>query len=261
MRPFLAWTVLACFCGGCAGGYALTAPDCLAPAGGTVPVVVRLQHRELPFFTPPVKTTALRFRLAEGPVRAAQTDKGGYAALSVPAPATPGVYPVNVALQDIEGEEATWDVLTFVWDPRRPIVAVDMDAVVHRVVAVAEARAAMARLAQTANVLYLSDASVATFPKLHQILDGAGLPDGPILVWGQEGWWQWPWWKTKTIASPLGRLREVFPHLETGIAGSRLAVGAFQQAGMRCLLVTPLGGGGEDASSTNWAGLGTKGLP
>jgi len=261
MRPHLAWIiVLAPLCGGCAGGYALSAPDCVAPGGGTVPVVVRLQHRELPFFTPPVKNTALRFRLAEGPLRAARTDTNGYAALNIPVPATPGVYPVNVALQDVEGEEASWDILAFVWDPRRPIVAVDMEAVVRRGVAVAEAGSAMTRLAQVANVLYLSDADVATFPELHRALEGAHLPDGPILVWGQAGWWQWPWWKGKNVASPLERLREVFPHLETGIAGSRMALEAFQEAKMKCVLVTPLGGY-EDASITSWAILATKGLP
>jgi hypothetical protein len=261
MRRILGWIALACCCGGCAGGYALSAPDCLAPVGGTVPVVVRLQHRELPFFTPPGKTIALRFRLAEGPMRAARTDKNGYAAVSLRAPQATGVYPVNVALQDVEGEEATWDILTFVWDSSRPIIAVDLDAVVQRGAAVPEARAAMTHLAKTANILYLTDAEVATFPRVHQVLNGAGLPDGPILVWGQQPWWQWPWWTAKPVASPLQRLREVFPHLETGIAGSHLGVEAFRQAGMKCLLVRSLMGGNEDASIMSWATLSQKGLP
>ncbi|MCJ7544525.1 MAG: hypothetical protein MUP47_08195 [Phycisphaerae bacterium] len=277
MHRLAAWIVLAGLCGGCGGGYRLSAADSLAPVGGQAPVVVRLQYRELPFFTPPANAEALRFRVAEGPLRAARTDKNGYASAIVPAPQAAGIYPMAVALQDIEGQEANWELRIFVWDPRRPIVAVDVAALVHRGRGAVEAQAALARVAQKANILYLTDEPITKFPKLHQALAAAGLPDGPILPWAAEGWWQqegwwrteewwqwerwrWGWWRSKAILSPLAGLREVFPALQVGIAASPLAVQAFEQAEMKCLLVGSIRGVGEGVTSTSWGELAEKGL-
>ena len=286
MHRAVPWVVLVSLCGGCSGGYLLTAADCLAPAGGQAPVVVRLQHRELPRVTPPAKAEALRFRVAQGPLRAAQTDKNGYASALVPVPQAAGVYPMAISLQDIEGEEAHWEVRTFVWDPGRPIVAVDLDALPRRGRGDAEARAALTGLAEKANLVYLTDDPIAKFPKLRQTLAWAELPEGPILPWRAEGWWQWQWrwpwqwqwqwrwrwqwpwrwqwqgdwWKNRTVVSPLEGLRQVFPTLQTGIAASPLAVQAFQQAGMKCLLIGTVRGAGEGVRSTSWAELTEKGL-
>jgi hypothetical protein len=274
MHRAAVWIVLAGL-GGCSGGYALTAPDGVGPAGGEVPVVVRLQHRELPFFTPAVQAQALRFRVAGCPLRAAQTDKNGYACAAVPVPSTAGVYPLAVALQDIEGEEARWELRTFVWDPQQPIVAVDLDALLRRGQGTGDAQAALTNLSDKAYILYLTDEPAARYPRLHDRLAAAGLPDGPILPWRGEEWWQlqrweqqwrqqewrqWGWWKKMIIVSPLAGLREVFPGLQVGIAGSKLAVQAFQQAGMKCLLVGGVVAVGEGLQPTSWAELAEKGL-
>ncbi len=265
MHRAAVWIAWVSLCGGCSGGYVLTAPDCLAPAGGEAPVVVRLQHRELPFFTPPAKAVALRFRVAEGSLRAARTDKDGYASATLPAPAATGVYPLTVALQDIEGIEASWELATFVWDPLRPIIAVDLEAVLHRGRGIPDAQPVLTHLAETSNILYLTDKPIARFPKLRQALVAAGLPDGPILPWGSEEWWQWgwwqgwrqgwrelDWWKKEIILSPLVGLREAFPGLEAGIAGSQLGVQAFHQAGMKCALVRRVRGVGDALQPTSW---------
>jgi hypothetical protein len=217
--------------GGCGGGYVLTAPDAVAPAGGEAPTVVRLQRKELPLVAPPAQAAPLRFRVAEGPTRAARTDKKGYASAAVPVPQTVGVFPMTVALQDVEGRETAWELRTFVWAPDRPIVAVDLEALPHGGRGVEQAKTALENLALHANVLYLSDHSVAKFPKLRKALAAAGLPDGPILSWRAKGWW------TQQVVSPLAGLRKVFPKLRGGIAGSRLAVRAFESAGMKCLVV------------------------
>ena len=139
MRRAAVWIVWASVCGGCSGGYLLTAADSLAPAGGEAPVAVRLQHRELPGVTPPANA-ALRFQVADGPWRAAHTDKNGYASAIVPVPQLAGAYPLTVTVQDIEGREARWDLRVFVWDTRRPIVAVDTDALFRRGYGVADAQ-------------------------------------------------------------------------------------------------------------------------
>ena len=84
------------------------------------------------------------------------------------------------------------------------------------------------RLAGGANILYLTDDPVAKFPSLRQTLAGAHLPDGPLLPWQAEEWWQtggwwrmqdwrqWGWWNRMTIVSPLEGLRQVFPASRDG---------------------------------------------
>lgn len=271
MRRLALWTILIAACSGCSGGYLLSATDGVAPAGGEAPMVVRLRHREFPFYKPIIKAAVLRFRLADGPIRAAHTDPDGYASVSLPAPAATGVFPLTVIYQDLEGNESTWQLRAFVWDPNRPVVAVDVSAITP---GGQDAQAALARLAQQANIIYLTDRSVTTFPQLAQVLSASGLPEGPILSWGAEHWWQrrlnaWQWrdvrqglWRIERIISPLGDLRTVFPGLRIGIAGSRLGVQAIQQAGMDCRVVTALAPKtGDVFEPISWADLAESGLP
>ncbi len=239
--------------GGCGGGYVLTATDSVAPPGGQVPIVVRLQRKELPLMTPAVQAAPLRFQVAEGPPRAARTDKKGYAAATVPVPSTAGVYPLTVALQDVQGQEAAWELRAFVWAPDRPAVAIDLDALPHGGRDAGHAKAALEKLAGYAHPLYLTDCPVGEFPKLRKALEAAGLPEGPILSWRATGW------QRDKVISPLGELRKVFPKLQLGVAGSRLAVRTFESAGMKCLSV----GGGvspkdKTVQRTSWAELAAK---
>jgi hypothetical protein len=240
--------------GGCSGGYVLTAPDAVCPVGGQAPAVVRLQRKELPLVAPPAQAAPLRFQVAGGPARAARTDAKGYASTSVPVPQAAGVYPMTVTLQDVQGQEAAWELRAFVWDPDRPVVAVDLQAVPHGGREAEDAKAALKNLALHANVLYLSGHSVAKFPKLRKALEAAGLPEGPILSWRVAGW------RRDKVVSPLGDLRKVFPKLEVGVAGSSLAVRAFESTGMTCLVV---GGGvsprGQAVRRTSWKELAEKG--
>ncbi|MGA2266473.1 MAG: hypothetical protein ABSH10_08605 [Phycisphaerae bacterium] len=284
MRRRLAWLMMIGLWSGCSGGYVLTAPDSLASTDGPVQAVVRLQWKELPWVTPPAQAAPLRFQVADGPLRSARTDKNGCASVALPAPKTAGEYPLTVALQDIEGREESWELRAFVWDPDRIVIAVDLDAVPLGGREIIEARTALLRLAGQAHILYLSDDPVWRFPALHAAMEAAGLPEGPILPWREERWWEEDWrkknwrekgWWRSQIVSPLDELRREFPKLQVGIAGSELAVQAFDSAGMKCLLVrstkltafgmwggqaTQPSGSTELAGTTSWAKLAAEGL-
>jgi hypothetical protein len=286
MRRRLAWLVVIGLWSGCGGGYVLTAPDSLACFDGQVQAVVRLQRKELPWVTPPAQAAPLRFQVADGPLRSARTDKNGCASVAIPAPKTAGVYPLTVALQDIEGREETWELRAFVWDPAHPVIAVDLDAVPLGGREIVEARSALLRLSGQAYILYLSNQPVSRFPSLRATMEAAGLPEGPILPWREERWWEKDWrekdwrekdWWRSQVVSPLSELRKEFPKLQVGIAGSEMAVQGFQTAGMKCLVVgstkstgfgiwggqgpaTRPSGFSELTVEASWAELAAKGL-
>jgi len=241
MRRCAVWMMLSCVVCGCGGGYVMTAGDQLAPAGGEAATVIRLQQSELPLVTPPARDVAVRFCVADCPQRSARTDKNGYAAAAVPLPAAPGSYEMTVAIQDTQGEEARWAVRTFAWDADRPVVAIELDALPHDGKALLEARAALAAMAQRANILYLTRQEIDDLDECRRCLQADDLPDGPVLSWHRT---RWP---HKGIVSPLPALREQFPYLEVGIGASKLAMAAFEQAGMKGLAV---GEGGQ-----SWAEL------
>jgi len=230
---------------GCGGQYILTVPDQVAPAGGEAAVVVRLQRSEIYRIVLPAAQTLLRFRVEDGPMRAAYTDKLGYAGTTVPVPAAPGVYTMSVSLQDTEGDEAGGEVRVYVWDARKAIVAVDMDSLpLAGTTQASGARAALARIAREANILYLTRRSVASHGYGHGQLSVCGYPDGPVLLWRRQRWhivrtgrFTVRMVVEKRLVSQLAELRKVFAGLSTGLCTSRLAAKAFTQAGMRCVVV------------------------
>ena len=69
MRNMVLTTLCLVACG-CGGGYTMTAPDQVAPAGGQAAVVVRLTRDEVRRVDVPVKKAGLEFRLRGEVVKA-----------------------------------------------------------------------------------------------------------------------------------------------------------------------------------------------
>lgn len=236
MHRFAVLQVVLCVVCGCGGGYVMTAGDQLAPAGGEAATVIRLQQSELPLIAPAARDVAVRFFVGDGPQRAARTDRSGYAAVAVPVPPAAGTYEMTVALQDTQGDEASWPVRTFVWDAQQPVVAVELDAIPDEGQAMSDARAALASLARRANIVYLTSESLGDLDECRQFIQAAKLPDGPVLAWRKKPW------PRRGIISPLPALRETFSRLETGVGRGKLAMSAYQAAGMKAVAI---GKGGE----------------
>jgi hypothetical protein len=260
----LTWTTALA---GCSGQYILTAPDQVAPAGGEVRAVVRLQRHEFLRLTPAVEEAVLRFRATGGPVRAGYTDEDGYAGVNVPAPREPGRYALSIAYQDDYGDELSDAVPLYVWEPQTRIVAVDADCL-RPPVESPQAPEALRKIAQDARILYLTRADVDEHGRLHYRLQRWGYPDGPVLLWQRRRWrlvegkWRIPKIEFEDrLVNQLSELRKDFPGLATGVCECELAAKAFAEAGLETILV----GDAEVPSQyvsrhTSWAKLSETGL-
>jgi len=238
--------MLALAVGGCGGHYIVTIPDQVAPAGGETTTVVRLQRNDFFVLAPAVKEAALRFRVADGPERGAYTDKFGYAAAAVPVPDRPGRYPLTVSHLDIYGDEVVATGEVHVWDPNRPVIAVDMDCLPGRLFgSSAEGARALRRLVVGAHVVYLTRESTRHHGAAHKTLTQAGYPAGPILTWRRQRWhivrdgrFKLPRIVVESrLVSQLGGLRKLLPGLTVGVCDSALAAKAYAAAGLKVVLV------------------------
>ena len=261
---------------GCGGYYILTVPDQLARAGGDVVPVGRLQRNDFFFFAFGCEAAAMRFQVVDegklvGNEEVSFTDKKGFAAVSLPVSKTPGVYATCVTVQDsTQGEEVRKVVPLFVWDPRKPVVVVDADAIPRGMLSeFDEASVALRKIAMTANIIYLTRKSKPTQQAGHDRLEAGNYPVGPILLWQRQRWR----WERKSgsrftkiviesrMESQLTKLRAEFPQLKVGICKGRLAAKAFVQAGMKCVVI----GNNSVTGSTlthydSWAQIAEKGL-
>lgn len=260
--------VLSAALGGCGGHYILTVPDQIAPAGGDATTVVRLQRNDFFVLSLPVKDAPIRFRVAEGKERAAHSDKLGYAGTTVSVPATVGRHVLNVDLQD-RGDEIHTEAPVYVWDPDRPILAVDLDTLPQIwAEEIDQARPALQSLAGRMNILYVTRRPVSEHAAAHEMLAGLKYPDGPVLLWQRERWhivrsgWRLPKIVIETrMVSQLAELRKTFKNLETGLCTGWLAARGFAGAGMRCVIV---GSAKVDAPNVtrreSWMDLAGKGI-
>ena len=239
---------LALLSAGCSGQYTLTVPEQVAPAGGEVTMVARLQRSEVWKYLRPAKESAIRFQIEQGLTRGAFTDELGYAAAAMPVPAQPGVYHVNAGHIDRDGKEVQIFTPIYVWDPLRPVLAVDMDSVTFmRTVGSNAARDALVKLAADYNIMYVTDQPVLEHKKLHSELESGGFPDGPMILWQNQKWqiardgkFNMPRVVMEDrLVSSLPAIRKAFPAMEVGIAHSTAAAEAFIAAGMKCVMVSP----------------------
>lgn len=238
----LACSIAAGF-GGCSGGYVLTVPDQVAPAGGDATVVIRLQHHEFAGYYPAVKGACIGYRAGDGPQRGAFTDKDGYAGAHVPAPALPGRYHVVVHHIDKNGVESRQMAPLYAWEPARPIVAVDMDCLPKGGHGRVASQASLAAIAQNSNIIYMTRQGVAAHGRLHGELKSAGFPDGPILPWQHQNWRVEQDGKMPRVivesrlVSQLASMRKSFPNLAVGICNDSVAAESFARAGMKVVII------------------------
>lgn len=268
--PTIVWLcVAALLCAGCGGQYVLTVPEQVVPAGEQAVPVVRLQRNEVYVYAQPVRRAAMRFSVADGPVRGAYTDELGYAGTYVPTPDKPGRYELTVQHLDYQGDQVRQAAPVYVWDPARSAIAVDIDALPWLSgEAVSQASAALGKLAANTNILYLTRSGREGQKAAFDRLAGGGFPDGPILMWQRESWYivregRWNLPRVVVSARMVSQLPDLvkqFPNLKHGLAGGPAAAGAFAKAGMTVLTVGPtltLGAGaGSMQPLETWADLG-----
>jgi hypothetical protein len=266
----LAAGLLAVACGGCGGHYILTAPDHVAAAGEEAPVVVRLQRNDFFVLAPAVRNAAMRLKIGQQPMRAAFTDKLGYAGAAVPAPSEPGRHELSVKHLDKEGDEVRGSGAVWVIDPATVAVAVDLDALPTRGDDAEAAAAALTKLAEDRALLYFTREDADEQEDLHEELAEEGYPQGPILMWRRKRWHivREAWWKPPKIevesrlVSQLGEIRKMLPNLRYGLTDSSLASEAFAAAGLTCVMIGDDQAACEDAvRRENWGALQQQGLP
>lgn len=230
---------------GCAGQYIPTVGDQVAPAGGEAAVVVRLQRSEFWVLTPPVKGAAIQMRVHDRDIRGAYTDDQGYAAAAVPVPSEPAKYQLVLDNMDKDGVAWTSTVDTYVWEPNRPVIAVDVDCLPTKGLDAQASAAALNKLAETFYILYLTPEPIAKHGKVRVALKAAGMPDGPVLMWSRQ------YWRTeqapnqsmpkmiveRRMVSPLPYLRKQFPNLVIGLTDRPVPARAYLDAGMRVVLI------------------------
>jgi len=231
---------------GCGGHYTLTVGDHVGAVNQDAPVVVRLQRNDFFVLNLAVKDALMRFRVGDGAQRGAYTDKLGYAGTTVLSPSKPGRYPLIVDHGDSEGEEVRGEAMMFVWDPARAVVAVDADSLPVAWDEQADsAQAALKRLAENANILYLTREDLRSHGAIHDKLAAARYPDGPVLLWRRQRWhivrggrYKLPRVVVESrLVSQLPDLRKMFPKLSTGVGASKIAARAFAAAGMQPVVV------------------------
>ena len=187
---------------GCGGFYVLTVPDQVSSLKKEAVATLRLQRNDFLILTLPEERRPMRFsicrrdeasgELVRGGEKSAKTDDNGYAGVAFqlslpPVSDKPGRYEISVDLQDIMGEELHAQVPLFVWDPARPVVAVDFDSIPRTGLSdMEEAVAALTSLAKRANIVYLTRTQDRLRADQREWLLRDGYPDGPILLWQRK---------------------------------------------------------------------------
>lgn len=263
---------------GCSGEYILTVPDQVVPAGGKANVVMRLERYEFASLRTSVEGAPIRFQVGKLLERCAYTDElgftgtltdEGYAGTDVPVPKKPGKYVLTVSLQDDAGDEAHAEAPVYVWGPDRPVTAVDLDSLPSADDDEAgDAKAAMARIAESSHVVYLTRDDVDDKADARAKLTTCGYPDGPVLTWRRStihfarvGPLRLPQFIHESrLVMHMKYLRRRLPSLQTGVCTTENAAREFAKAGIRPVLV-----GDKDAEGltvtrrTDWADLAGKG--
>ncbi len=231
---------------GCGGGYLLTVPEHVGPAGGQAAVIARLQRSEIYLLAHPVEKIPVRFTLAgeAESSRAGYTDKLGYAGTVFKMPLKTGRYELIAQIQDSQGTQAKASSAVFVLDPQKPAVAVDLDSILDgQGQAPASAAEALKKLAANTQLVYLTCNSPSQQANPHAKLAEMGLPDGAILTWTRQRWHvkrdgRFPRVVIESrMVSQLASLRKTLPGLTVGICDSQVAGRAFSDAGMKVVLI------------------------
>jgi hypothetical protein len=253
---------------GCGGHYVLSAPDQVAPAGQDAPIVIRLQRNDFFVMDMAWEDAPIRFRINQGPQRAAYTDEEGYAGTLVPAPAEPGRHVLSIDYKDLDGQDVFGQAAVFVFNPSLPMVAVDFESLKldDWWQPDSEAAEALRKIATVADIVYLTRWDVDKHQRAYELLRVANCPIGPLLRWERRrykvvpGRFGMPKLEFGAhLVSQLDALMETFPGLAVGITNSPLSATAFAEAGLRTYMVDAYDlPEGYEASLATWSELGTR---
>ncbi len=252
-------------CVGCGGQYEITLPEQVMPAGQDSTVVVRIQKSEIGDLMPAAGDMPVWVRVENGRIRGAITDKGGYAAVSVKAPSQPGKYHVTVGVADKDGKQAEVFAPLWAMDPYLPMVVVDMECLppLGKSQGAAEA---LARVAETSSILYVTVRPESQRQRSHELLAAAGYPEGPISTW-QRGVVHVSGAQVlleDRLVSLLPTLRKQFARFAIGVTDGQLGAEAMTRAGLNCIVVTPAKMGEhypKGVVERSWAEIAKGGLP
>lgn len=251
--------VLVCVCAlaGCGGQYIITVGDQIARAGDAANVVIRLERYEFASFRMSVEGRPMRFQVRDLLECGAYTDElgftggateEGYVGTLVPVPKEPGKYVLKVSLQDDQGDEAYAEAALYVWKKDSPVVAVDLDTLPTAAdPAISDARSALARLAKTSHVVYLTQTDVADKAISRSKVSSCGYPDGPVLTWRRSyvhlarvGPLRMPRLirNESRQVMPASHLKDLLGGLDMGLCATISAAHEFRKAGIRPVVVT-----------------------
>ena len=240
---------------GCGGEYILTVPDLVAPPGETANVVIRLERYEFASLRMTVEGAPMRFQVGKLLEVGAYTDEmgftglltdAGYAGTAVPMPETEGTYVLNVSLQDNEGDQAHVETPVYVWARGSALTAVDLDSLpVAEEMDAVYARAALAAVAMTSHVVYLTQAGVGDKAALREKIVTAGYPDGPVFTWRRStlhfvrtGPLRLPQFvRESRLVMHMRYLKALYPGLAGGICTTSGAAAELAEAGIMPVLV------------------------
>ena len=236
----MGWLITMAIAGGCGGEFILVTPDVAAPAGSDVAVVVRLQRREFWRYAPALAESALTFQLADGPFRAARTDKAGYAAVALNLPDRVGRYDIAIHHQDTLGDTVSGTVSVYVLDPDRPAVLVDLDSLPTAGKHAPAAARALTRIAQDTQVVYGTHRHAAAPAQARGRLAKGRFPPGPVLSYAAgDPWYTLSRWR-KRQPGAADFIKARLPNLRWGIAAEDDEAEAFLRAGLTVVGVGPL---------------------
>ena len=231
-----ALVVLAALTGGCSGEFILTAPDAMGLPEKTAPVVVRLQRREFWFHAPPVRDAAILLRQAGRELKAARTDKAGYAAVGIELPDRPGTYQLQLHHQDARGDTVTGAVAVYVLSADAPIALVDLDSLPAGGHSAGEAAAALLRIQKRAQIVYVTREYADAPSEAHDRLRRGGYPDSAVAPYSGARRWYARWGsRDKAQGGALAMLRQRLPGLRWGVAANDDSAEAFRAAGLTVL--------------------------
>ncbi|MBI5724798.1 MAG: hypothetical protein HZA50_12620 [Planctomycetes bacterium] len=276
-RFFAILAALTAISGGCSGNVRITVGDQVAPAGGEAVVVARIERSEVWRYYLPVKYSLLQFRLGEGRDRGAYTDLSGYTAVSVPVPAKPGIYPLATHYCDSwTGDEASVQASVYVFDPARPVVAVDLDCIDFSGSQAGQSqRRALATAGEKADIIYFTRRDIDEHAKIHELMKSSKFPDGPILMWERKRFhivFEDKHFAGETISIPtrvqfetrmesqIPELKKILPKLAVGICDSTAAAKTFMAAGLKCVVIGQAEASGYVQRFASWSDLASKGL-
>ena len=263
--------MLACIAtSGCGGFYVLTVPDHVASADKTAVATLRLQRNDFFVLTLAEEGRPMRFSIT--PVGAAhndssneyemsaRTDDNGYAGVpfsmaNSPVNGTPGIYDLHIKLQDMRGFRLNTISKLYVWDPKKPVVVVELNAIPMMMGGLNNATKVLKQLKKKANIVYLTDVYMKDYSSVHQQLKDFDYPDGPVLLWEYRRWRIEKLGRfgmrmirfSPHLDSNLALLKKQFPNLQKGICITPDAINAFNEAGIQPLVVY---------SGSDWSKLG-----